>query len=799
MFAGRKVVGCVLAMAAVAGFVPDALGGPWSQLPDAVARLQASPGDETAAATLRAAEESILGEATAGRVAAVAALMEAYVGIVSPLVDGDIRVELMERRAAVALVGWGDRTAARDGAAALRAWTLAARLDPSGDALQRLAERLLPPPDAQPGTTWRSPADGAELVLQPAVSTRIGCSSNDRDCRDDERFFRWVEVAPLWVDRTEVTNDHYRRCVDAGYCDPPVDRDGFDDPRRDDFPVTGVTWGQAARYARWSGRRLPSEAEWERTARGRDLTPRYPWGRDRGEVPANVLPAELAPPTGPQAVASYPPTGWGVFDIGGNVYEWCDDRYQTGLKQVPDDGGAVGLGWGRVVRGGSFRRTVELARVSARWWHDQDYRADDLGLRLVLDPQPEPRVLVELADNLFPSNGSSPDALADADLAGSDRRYLERRALTWLVLEERIEEALRQAGNLLERGSRDPVVLAFLDRFERDLLGELAIGDLDQGLRWLSDFMLVAASERHIQRRLAAQHDDLVAALRARGDEASRAGRERLARDAYVAALQLEPDDPLLPRLIAAARPAPGQVRVAAGDGREMSWIPGGSFRMGATAGDSQIADDEVPTRVVEVRGFWLDRREVTNADYRACVEAGACTPPSRPVMFDDPNLVDFPVLWVDWHQARDYAAWAGKRLPTEAEWEYAARAGHATRYPWGTLWREGAANAAGTDGDDRFGGSAPVGSFPPNAWGLYDILGNAAEWVADLYHRDYRHAPADSRAWDRVTGGPIDDRRVIRGGSYDDPPARLRVSHRTSRPPLEGHRTTGFRCAQDE
>lgn len=799
MIAGRRVVGCVLVTAAAVVLARSSFAGPWSQLPDAVARLHVAAADPEASRTLRAAEESILGEAAAGRVAPVAALTEAFVGIVSPLADGDIRIELMERRAAAALAGWADRVVARQGEAALRAWALAARLDPSGDAVERLGERLLPPAAAEPGATWRSPADDAELVLQPAVTIRIGCSSNDRDCRDDERYFQWVEVPPLWVDRTEVTIARYRRCVVAGVCSPPVDRDGFDDPRRGTEPVTGVTWDQAIRFARWAGRRLPSEAEWERTARGRDLNQRFPWGRERGEPPANVLPEELAQARGPRPVASYPATGWGVYDIGGNVLEWCADRYQPGLKQVPDDGGVVARGWGRVVRGGSWRRTVGLARVSARGWQDDDYRSDDLGLRTVLDLQPSTGTLLELAETLFPSGGNAPDALAGAELAASDRRYLERRALTWLVLEERIEEALRQAGELLQQGSREPVVLAFLERFERDVLAEIAAGDLEQGLRWLADYTVVAASEPRIRQRLAKHRDELLGVLRSRADEALRAGHNRQARDAFAAALQLAPDDNLLPRLLAATRPAAGEVRVLDGDHREMSWIPPGSFRMGATPGDAAIGEDEVPTRIVDVKGFWLDRREVTNAEYRLCVEAGGCTPPGRVIMYDDPNLTAFPVLWVDWRQARDYAAWAGKRLPTEAEWEYAARAGHATRYPWGTLWREGAANGAGTDDDDHFGGVAPVASFAPSPWRLHDMLGNAAEWVADLYHRDYRHAPADARAWDQITGGPIEDRRVIRGGSYDDPPTRLRVSNRTSRPPLEYHRTTGFRCAVDE
>jgi formylglycine-generating enzyme required for sulfatase activity len=342
------------------------------------------------------------------------------------------------------------------------------------------------------------------------------------------------------------------------------------------------------------------------------------------------------------------------------------------------------------------------------------------------------------------------------------------------------------------------VAAAFLDRFERELQAEIEVGDVSEAVRWLDDLRRVAGESSRIERRFQRRREAILGALRARGEEAMRSGRRGQARTALRAALELAPDDPVVPRLLASLDPAAGEVRRWDGDGREMVWVPAGEFRMGASVGDSAAQSDEHPARAVRVEGFWLDRYEITNAEYRLCVDAGDCTAPQRTVMFDDPNLQQLPVMWVDWQQARAYARWAGKRLPTEAEWERAARAGEQTRYPWGTLWQEGAANAAGTAGDDRFGGSAPVGAFAPNRWGLYDMLGNAAEWVEDLYHRDYRDAPRDARAWNQFTGGPVERRRVIRGGSYDDIPTRLRVTSRTSRPPLDDYRTTGFRCAAD-
>ena len=180
-------------------------------------------------------------------------------------------------------------------------------------------------------------------------------------------------------------------------------------------------------------------------------------------------------------------------------------------------------------------------------------------------------------------------------------------------------------------------------------------------------------------------------------------------------------------------------------------------------------------------------------------MRAGSCTPPQRRDEFDNPRRGNHPVLWVDWFQAREYAQWAGKRLPSEVEWELVARAGSTTTFPWGSSWVPGAANAMGTYRADVFGESSAVASFEPNPWGVYDMIGNASEWTDDVYNEDYYGAPRDGSAWYQETGPAHERRRVVRGGGYDDPPPRQRVSQRRGRRPDNVNRSIGFRCVADE
>ena len=212
--------------------------------------------------------------------------------------------------------------------------------------------------------------------------------------------------------------------------------------------------------------------------------------------------------------------------------------------------------------------------------------------------------------------------------------------------------------------------------------------------------------------------------------------------------------------------------------------IPGGSFFMGS--GNS----DEAPQHKVTIASFQMARTLVTNKQYKACVDAGACTRPAE--TGEAFNGDDQPVVGVDWNQAKAFAEWAGARLPTEAEWEYAARsAGEDWKYPWGNedadCWRA----VIGGCGD----ASAPVCSKPGGntKQGLCDMAGNVWEWVQDWYHGSYGGAPDDGSAWENPPGAA----RVVRGGSWDLPGPVSRAASRGYNDPASRRAYIGFRVAR--
>jgi formylglycine-generating enzyme required for sulfatase activity len=221
-------------------------------------------------------------------------------------------------------------------------------------------------------------------------------------------------------------------------------------------------------------------------------------------------------------------------------------------------------------------------------------------------------------------------------------------------------------------------------------------------------------------------------------------------------------------------------------DGAGLVLVPAGSFSMGSEEGR-----DEAPVHEVTLPDYWIMATEVTNAQYALCVDAGACTAPQDP-QWQESSRADHPVQQVDWHQAKAYAEWAGGRLPTEAEWEKAARGDDGRQYPWGvTAISSELLNYNFNEGDTVAVASYLNGASP---YGALDMAGNVEEWIADWYAPDYyEESPAAEPP------GPDDGvLRVLRGGSFNSNAIAVRTSARGKTLPDAQFRGVGFRLVFD-
>jgi formylglycine-generating enzyme required for sulfatase activity len=284
----------------------------------------------------------------------------------------------------------------------------------------------------------------------------------------------------------------------------------------------------------------------------------------------------------------------------------------------------------------------------------------------------------------------------------------------------------------------------------------------------------------------------------------------------------------------ASREPRAGEQRTNPADRLPFAYVPPGSFEMGCVAGDAGCQKDERPSRRVELtHGFWLGRTEVPVAAFRAFAAATGYKTTAEldgwSLAYDGRSLVKragaswrspgfeqdsrHPVVHASWYDAASYCAWAGGRLPSEAEWEYAARGGaRPSKYLWGddpqplvagvrqanvadeSLKRRHAGQRIVPGYDDGFAYTAPVGTLAANGFGVHDAAGNAAEWCSDSYDENYY-----SSSFDRdPVGPPFGLARMIRGGSWLDDASNLRASYRVRDAPSYHDPLVGFRCARD-
>lgn len=251
---------------------------------------------------------------------------------------------------------------------------------------------------------------------------------------------------------------------------------------------------------------------------------------------------------------------------------------------------------------------------------------------------------------------------------------------------------------------------------------------------------------------------------------------------------------------------------------QDMVLIPAGEFQMGSN--DKDASNDEQPVHTVYLDAFYMDKNPVTNAEFKKFLNANPdwCKSPLFKMSIskafhngfylqhwhknDFPaDKADHPVVHVSWYAAMAYAEWVGKRLPTEAEWEKAARGGRSDSiYPWGNAIKPQDANY-----DENMKGTTPIGNYPANDYGLYDMAGNVLEWCLDQYDRRYyqispRENPISGESKDKILRyyKEMSTSRVFRGGSWLNAAANIRVAARYRYKPAFTSPLNGFRCAKD-
>jgi formylglycine-generating enzyme required for sulfatase activity len=238
------------------------------------------------------------------------------------------------------------------------------------------------------GDTWTRPTDGAVMVYVPAGEFLMGSLDDDPEALDDEKPQNALYLDAFWIDKTKVTNAQYHMCVDDGACEEPVcwEQDHFDAP---DQPVVCVSWFDAQDFAAWAGGRLPTEAEWEKAARG-TVGRKYPWGNSEPDCRKANYGLECVGE--PSAVGSYPggASPYGALDMAGNVWEWVADRYGEDYYSHSEANNPQGpvSGEFRVLRGGAFYIMERFVRCAFRGRDGPDSWTNFVGFRVVVAPGP---------------------------------------------------------------------------------------------------------------------------------------------------------------------------------------------------------------------------------------------------------------------------------------------------------------------------------------------------------------------------------------------------------------------------
>ncbi len=580
----------------------------------------------------------------------------------------------------------------------------------------------------------------------------MGCAAADTDCNNNESPKHTVTISEYKIQKYEVTNAQYKACVDAGTCTAPSDTSSYThssyygNATYDNYPVIYVSWTQASTYCGWIGGRMPTEAEWEKAARGPSPSENiYPWG---DTAPTSSL-ANLDYNVGDTTeVGSYASGAsyYGVMDMAGNVWEWVNDWYDVSYYSSSPSTDPPGptSGTYRVLRGGSWDVNSGNLRASNRNNHNPTLAYNVIGFRCAQDYGVSGPVCgngtTEQGETCDDGSNNGQPNYCNATCDGTTTSVCGN--------------SVTESGETCDDGNTVTETCTY-GQTSCDVCN--ATCQTASGTVSFCGYSTTDTSNGETC------------------DDGNTTGG-----DGCSATCQND------------AKDTNAWLTISAGD-----------FVMGCAAADTDCYSEESPKHTVTLSEYKIQKYEVTNAQYKACVDTGTCSAPSSSASYTHSSYYgnatydNYPVIYVDWNKASTYCGWIGGRLPTEAEWEKAARGPSPSEniYSWADT-APTCSLANFKNGSYCVGDTTEVGSYSSGAsyYGAMDMAGNVWEWVNDWYSSSYYSSSPTTDP----TGPTSGTYRVLRGGSWGDYPRRVRASNRYGYYPTYSYLQNGFRCAQD-